>query len=201
MPKLLLGCGHKKWLPGNTSCEDLITLDNNPDCNPDILCNLNSFISYANHGWHIYTEVEKFPEILEEPTHLTYSGQYRRFKDSIFSEVHAYEVLEHLGRQGDAESFFATFDNIWRILLPNGYLFGTCPSRFGCWLWGDPGHARAILPESLIYLDQTSYKQCGFTTFSDYRSVYHSDFKIVSSVDDKITHSFVLQAIKPARIV
>ena len=34
--------------------------------------------------------------------------------DNAFDEVHAYEVLEHLGTQGDYRSFFAHFYEIWR---------------------------------------------------------------------------------------
>lgn len=122
------------------------------------------------------------------------------FSDNSFSEVHAYEILEHLGQQGDISSFFATFNNIWRILKPGGFLCATTPSRFSPWLWGDPGHRRAILPQSLIFLDQTAYEQVGHTAMSDYRSIYKSDFKIISSTDDKTFHTFILQAIKPARI-
>jgi len=178
MTELLLGCGHsrqKRLALPNQKLEftDLVTLDNNTDCNPDFVRDLNDRIWFHN----------------------------RHFENN-FTEVHAYEVLEHLGRQGDVASFFSTFDNIWRILQPGGHLFATVPSRFSCWLWGDPGHTRAILPETLIFLNQKSYAQCDSKTspMSDYRSVYQSDFDIVYSNDDRTFHSFILQAIKPARI-
>ena len=118
-----------------------------------------------------------------------------------FDEIHAYEVLEHLGRQGNFIRFFSHFYEIWRMLKPDGYLCATVPSRFSPWLWGDPGHSRAILPETLIFLDQTAYAQCGKTALSDYRFCYKADFKIISSTDDRIFHSFILQAVKPARII
>ena len=45
-----------------------------------------------------------------------------------FDEVHAYEVLEHLGSQGDAKSFFAHFGEIYRVLKPGGLLLATVPA-------------------------------------------------------------------------
>ena len=37
------------------------------------------------------------------------------FKDQEFDEIHAYEVLEHLGQQGDYKLFFAQFSEFWRL--------------------------------------------------------------------------------------
>jgi hypothetical protein len=121
--------------------------------------------------------------------------------DDYYHEVHAYEVLEHLGQQGDATAFFATFSEIWRVLVPQGYLVATCPSRFSEWLWGDPGHRRTILPCTLQFLDQTRYPlQLRVTAMSDYRRLYRADFSVVYTHDDKTTHQFILQAVKPARL-
>ncbi|MGH7746204.1 MAG: hypothetical protein ACREQ5_15780, partial [Candidatus Dormibacteria bacterium] len=72
---------------------------------------------------------------------------------------------------------------------------------FSSWLWGDPSHTRAILPESLTFLDQTNYAaQCGLTPLSDFRHIYKEDFNILSSKDDRMFHTFILQAVKPSRI-
>jgi len=125
------------------------------------------------------------------------------FDDNLFTEIHAYEVLEHLGRQGDVEAFFGLFTELWRILTPSGYLAGTCPSRFSPWLWGDPSHSRAVTPETLLFLSQPFYTQCDAmppTPCSDYRDLWRGDFEIVRSTDDRTSHVFVLQAIKPARV-
>ena len=51
------------------------------------------------------------------------------FFDNLFSELHAYEVLEHTGQQGDYQFFFAQFSDFWRILKPNGLLMGSCPQK------------------------------------------------------------------------
>lgn len=174
MPELLLGCGHQRkkvLIPPNRPEDwtELVTLDANPDCRPDIIANLDTWLE----PWPIPT--------------------------SAFDEIHAYEVLEHLGRQGDAEAFFFHFGEIWRALRPDGYLCASVPSRFGPWLWGDPGHRRVILPESLAFLDRKTYEQVGRTTLSDYRSMWVGDFQIIHTRDDRVTHSFILQAVKPIR--
>jgi len=119
------------------------------------------------------------------------------FDDDTFDEVHAYEVLEHLGRQGDAEAFFSDFSEIWRILKPGGHLLGTSPSAGSPWLWGDPGHTRAIIPESFIFLCQDEYEnQVGKNAMSDYRYCYSADFKPKMLEVNNGTFSYVLEAIK-----
>jgi SAM-dependent methyltransferase len=117
-----------------------------------------------------------------------------------YDEIHAYEVLEHLGAQGHYHSFFQLFAEIWRVLKPGGFLCGTCPSRYSQWLWGDPGHRRAILPATLTFLNQQAYTdQKGITAMTDYRRYYRADFEILWSYDNRAVHQFVLQAVKPSR--
>lgn len=119
------------------------------------------------------------------------------FPDNEFDEVHAYEVLEHLGRQGDYKSFFAQFSEIWRILKPGGYLLATVPSPSSEWVWGDPGHTRKISPGSLVFLSQRQYReQIGYTPMTDYRSVYKADFDLHSCGEISETFWFILRAEK-----
>ena len=66
------------------------------------------------------------------------------FEDNTFDEIHAYEVLEHCGHQGDWIFFFQQFTELWRILKPKGVLVGSCPNWDSPWAWGDPGHRRII---------------------------------------------------------
>src|SRR5687767_7500638 len=49
------------------------------------------------------------------------------FADDNFDEIHAYEVLEHCGHQGDWRFFFNQFYDFWRILKPGGYFVATVP--------------------------------------------------------------------------
>jgi hypothetical protein len=117
-----------------------------------------------------------------------------------FDEVHAYQVLEHLGQQGDVLSFFATFNEIWQALKPGGHLFAMVPSIKSRWCWGDPSHKRVIQPESLVFLDQEEYhKQVGHNSMSDFRHIWKGDFSVEHSEDDGNDHTFVLKAHKPAR--
>jgi SAM-dependent methyltransferase len=121
--------------------------------------------------------------------------------DDQFDEIHAYEVLEHTGAQGDYRFFFAQFMEFWRILKPGGHFLASVPSVGSPWLWGDPSHTRVILKETLVFLDQTEYTtQVGITSMSDFRHLYQGDFHRVAlqEVPDKLL--FCLRAIKPSRI-
>lgn len=116
---------------------------------------------------------------------------------STFDEIHCYEVLEHLGQQGDYKSFFAHFSELYRILKPNALLFGTCPSYTSMWAWGDPGHTRLITKGSLAFLHQAQYShQVGSTSMTDYRSLYKADLApiYINETPDQLL--FVLQALK-----
>lgn len=188
--ELLLGCGRSRVkriatpdATGKPSYEwrGLVTLDNNPRVGPDLLCDLDTVDENGHWG-----DFDGVP-----------------LRGNLFDEVHAYEVLEHLGRQGDMGQFFSDFDELWRILKPNGLLCATVPSRFSEALWGDPGHRRAIVPMSLVFLDQEQYaRQCDSehpTSMSDYRDIYKADFSLVDQYDDRTTFRFILKAVKPSR--
>ena len=118
------------------------------------------------------------------------------FFDNMFGEIHAYEVLEHTGSQGDYKFFFAQFSEFWRILKPGGHLLATCPSRHSVWAWGDPSHTRVLQGEQLIFLDQSSYGQVGMTSMSDFRDIYKADFQVVALDEDQEKFNFVLKARK-----
>lgn len=167
--ELLLGCGNSRqkrlWIDEGADWKELVTLDIDPSCKPDIVHDLN---------------------VLPYP-----------FEDNTFDEIHAYEVLEHCGRQGDYKFFFAQFTELHRILKPSGKLYVTVPYFSGMWAWGDPGHTRVIAPGSLFFLEQAAYKQIGTTAMTDYRGIYKVDFKrIAEHVKDEGYH-FVLEAVKP----
>ena len=119
------------------------------------------------------------------------------FPDDEFDEVHAYEVLEHCGHQGDWRFFFLQFEEFWRILKPGGYFCATVPMWHSPWAWGDPGHTRIITAGTLAFLDQTEYdKQVGETPMSDYRGWYKADFEQFGVQESEHTLGFVLRARK-----
>lgn len=123
------------------------------------------------------------------------------FPDNSIEEIHAYDVLEHVGQQGDWRTFFAQFSEFWRLLEPGGQLFAISPHPTSPWAWGDPGHTRVLSPEMLVYLCQPQYDaQVGITPMTDYRFVYAADFEVVHvSVDAAKQFHFALKAVKPSR--
>lgn len=126
------------------------------------------------------------------------------FEDDSFDEIHAYEVLEHIGQQGDWVTFFRQFSDYWRVLKPNGVFAASVPDWRTEWAWGDPSHRRVITNGTLVFLDQTEYqKQVGVTAMSDFRFCYKADFsRIPGSVGvHGFSLYFALQAHKPARVV
>jgi SAM-dependent methyltransferase len=169
--ELLIGCGNnrKKQITFDGISEewskDLITLDWDDYCNPDVLHDLNQ---------------------------LPYP-----FDDSMFDEIHAYETLEHIGRQGDYRAFFNQFSELHRILKPGGWLIGSCPNWDSVWAWSDPGHTRLITPQMLSFLSQSEYdKQVGSTAFTDYRFCYEADFEMWAFQEEEHNFGFILRAIK-----
>ena len=122
------------------------------------------------------------------------------FDDNTFDEIAAYEVMEHLGQQGNWKRFFAEWGEFWRILKPGGFFCGTSPSLRSPWLWGDPGHTRTVQKEHFTFLHQPAYtEQIGKTAMTDYRFVYKADFDAVAFEDNGQTFVYVLQAVKPSR--
>lgn len=163
---LVIGGGHtaRKRID-KEEWDVVVKLDNNPECKPDVLHDLES---------------------LPLP-----------FEDSSFNEIHAYEILEHTGRQGDYQFFFAQFGEFWRILQNGGKLFGSCPAFNSVWAWGDPGHTRIISAGTLVFLCRTQYEnQLKRTSMSDYRRYLVGDWNILKTRTVGESFEFILEAIK-----
>jgi SAM-dependent methyltransferase len=144
----MLGAGHTpvaRKLKTKDSAEESntlwTTLDINPEAHPDVIFDLS--------------RIE--------------TGEQLPFPCDRFDEIHAYEVMEHYGRQGDFRGFFAGFRELWRVLKPGGMLIGTAPSLRSPWLWGDPGHTRVIAHEVVAFLDRRMYDGIGSTPATDYK--------------------------------
>jgi SAM-dependent methyltransferase len=139
---------------------------------------------------------EHKPDIVYDLTQLPYP-----FEDNTFDEIHAYDVLEHTGNQGDYKFFFAQWSEFWRILKPDGIFFGKSPSWRSKWAWGDPSHTRIISSDSLVFLIQSEYtKQVGNSAMSDFRYIYKADFQDEYIKEDENDFFYVMKAVKPSRI-
>jgi SAM-dependent methyltransferase len=174
--ELLIGCGRRR---------------------EKLMYNQNSFeLSQWQGLVTLDINLDHKPDVCHDLTSLPYP-----FDDNTFDEIHAYEVLEHTGAQGDYKFFFAQWSEFWRIMKPNGLFFATVPSRKSVWAWGDPSHTRVVQPESLSFLSQAAYERdVGSTPMSDFRYLYKADFDGVGLAENADTCRFVLRAIKPARI-
>lgn len=116
------------------------------------------------------------------------------FEDESFDRVHAYEVLEHIGKQGDWRGFFEEFSEYWRILKNGGFLLGTVPKWNSMAAWGDPSHTRIFTPMTFTFLSQEAYERdIGKTVMTDFRSVWKGDFKPVFYEEEEDTFRFVLK--------
>jgi len=121
------------------------------------------------------------------------------FDDNEFDEIHAYEVLEHTGEQGDYKFFFAQFKDLWRMLKHRGHLCCSVPRWDSVWAYGDPSHKRVINKGSLTFLSQSEYKKQideNTSPMTDFRHIYDADFKVCKFRDEGYSFYFVLQAIK-----
>ena len=168
--ELLLGCGPRR--------EKVITFDEIPSK----WKNLTTLDMLEKHK----------PDVVHDLSVLPLP-----FADNEFDEIHAYEVLEHTGQQGDWKFFFAQFEEFWRILKPGGYFVASVPAWDREWAWADPGHTRIIAKNTLLFLSQKFYEdEVGKSAASDYRPFYKADFETVGTMDKGPQLFFVLRAKK-----
>lgn len=167
------------------------TIDINPDCVPTWCHDLNIFPWPVNDG-----NCSTPPVFDREQPFYSDSVQYVH----AYDEIHAYEILEHLGQQGDFKAFFVCFAELWGALKPGGLLFASCPSWKSIWALGDPGHTRVISAASLVFLLRDQYARqidgplATRTAMTDYRAWLVGDWSLVAQRDDGESFRFVLRA-------
>ena len=170
--ELMIGCG--------TMRDKRLTCDKT-----DGWSNLKTLDNNADHNPDVYWDLRNLP---------------LPFESNTFDEIHAYEVLEHIGQQGDYKTFFEQFTEFWRILKPDGHLMATCPSRHSVWAYGDPSHTRIMQPEQLVFLSQPHYTEnVGKNSMSDFRYLYKADYDIMFTNETEEFFHFIIKAIKPTR--
>jgi hypothetical protein len=120
--------------------------------------------------------------------------------DNSFEECHAYEVLEHLGTQGDAAAFFGQMYEIWRVLKNGGLFFASFPLLTSPWLLAEPSHTRVLAQHTFNFLDQDFYSQEEEkeTCASDFRYLWkgHFDWVYAAKADEQNTQFILMKAIK-----
>ncbi len=88
-------------------------------------------------------------------------------EDNSVDVALASHVIEHIGEIGKVEGWFYFWQELYRVLKPNGRVQFECPYFSSCWAWADPTHIRAISVETFIYLNQDAYTVGG--SIPDYR--------------------------------
>ena len=167
--ELVLGCGHSK--------RKSLTSDGT--------------FEYTNPTY-LDIDPQVIPHIVHDLNAFPYPG-----KDNEYDEIHAYEVLEHTGQQGDWGFFFEQFNELYRILKPEGLLFITVPNYTSVWSVGDPGHTRIFSSAFVTFLDQNEYtKQVGKTSMTDYRFIYKGNFEPVFMKETKDVIAVILQKVQ-----
>lgn len=134
------------------------------------------------------------PDVVHNLDELPYP-----FTDNEFDEIHAYECLEHCGRQGDGEFFFAQFGEFWRMLKPDGIVAITVPLWDSEIAWGVPDHKRVFPPSLFGFLEPSYYDNLGKPGYADYRHwLGKTNFKVlhVQRLDAAMQLCVVLRAMK-----
>lgn len=154
MKVLLMGCGRSRKrkisMNGRIDFEgdDLITIDSDPATKPNIVMDLDS-----TDDWN------------------------RQQFEGCFDEIHAYDVLEHLGIQGDWRGFFDEFARYHDALKDGGRFFILVP--IGEDAICDPGHKRFFSIKHFKFLNQQFYDtQTEMDAAIDYRFYWKRNFKI-----------------------
>lgn len=146
--------------------DELTTLDMDPEVGPDVVFDL--------------TDIHR--------------GVKLPFEDESFHEIHAYDVLEHVGQQGDFEGFFSQWREYWRVLKPNGFFCASTPAWDSIWAWSDPGHTRIYSEGTLSFLQQREYAlQVSKTAMTDYRSIWPHNFEVLDHKYEGDAFAFILQ--------
>lgn len=101
------------------------------------------------------------------------------FGDGEFDEIHAYDCLEHWGKQGDWRAWFDEMAEYYRLLKTGGEFTALVP--IGGDMFADPGHTRFFSTNHFSFLSQEWYDKqlkAGLPV-TDYRWYWKHDFKVL----------------------
>jgi SAM-dependent methyltransferase len=128
--------------------------------------------------------------------------------DSIDLAI-AWHVIEHIGTQGQTDGWFSFWEDLYRVLKPEGWLYAESPYYTGIWAWSDPTHSRAISEHSFLFFNQECYRIPG-SMISPYRIQCDFPFTGMGGMDKgfKVLHGqdpreqslrFAVRARKPLK--
>ena len=151
MPSLLLGAGHSR--------QKKVALKLAPDWTGDLI----TLDMGDNVGADVVWDLENRP---------------LPFQDEEFDELGAYDVLEHIGKQGDWRGWFDEMAEYHRILKPGGYFGIIVP--IGEDAFADPGHTRFFGQNHFGFLSQKFYEENlkAKNPITDYRFYWKKNFDI-----------------------
>lgn len=124
--------------------------------------------------------------------------------DDSVDQAIAIHVLEHIGRQGETKEWFFFWEELYRVLKPEGELHFVSPLWSSVWCWADPQHTRALSPQAFVFFSQDHYRIEG-SAISPYRIRCDFDatkeFEGIPGQDSGAIEHFagVLKAKKPLR--
>lgn len=78
-------------------------------------------------------------------------------EDNSVDLIMAHHLIEHIRHVDGEVIWFAFFEECWRVLKDNGRIDILSPHGDSLWAWADPGHTRAIYPETFIFFLAETY--------------------------------------------
>lgn len=117
------------------------------------------------------------------PDYICFLGyEHIPLDDNSVDMARAIHVLEHIGKQGDTGAWFHFWQDLYRVLKPEGLLYLESPMWNSVWAWADPSHSRALSPEAFAFLNQDNYRiagssispfrlQCDFVPVGPWRTI------------------------------
>lgn len=148
--------------------------------------------------WENLTTLDMDPKMRPDVVHDLNVLPYP-FETESYDEIHAYEVLEHCGRQGDAKYFFGQFAEFYRILKPGGFFCFTVPMWDSPLAWGVPDHTRCMPKDLFIFLNPAYYNfgEESAEGKADYRELLgDTHFEICNFLENEHSLAMILRAVK-----
>lgn len=88
--------------------------------------------------------------------------------DNSIDLIVAWHVLEHIGQQGQSFDWFYAWEEMYRVLTPEGLLYAESPYYTSIWAWSDPTHTRSLSEHAFLFFMQDAYRVPG-SMISPYR--------------------------------